>query len=1653
VSPWLEGALALVLGLAGALVAGRALGRRAVARERDRHQQEAQRQAQRMSALADVHRLLMETLDPEVVGQRVADSIRTLLDARSSALYRIEPGSGDLVMVTVSGGDDRAFHWTRWLARGTGVAGIAVGERRPVASPDVLAGDDIRYQPAVRAGIEAATHRALLAVPLQARDRLFGALAVGDRTGRVFAGEEVRLAQAFADSAALALENARLFAEGDRRLREAEVLADLARRIGASLDVGTVLRSVAEGARELCASDMARMAVREPGADSLVVRYVVGSPARPAEDLVIEPGKGSGGQVLATGRPFRTDSYADDPRISHDYLAVAVAEQVTAQLVVPIRGEDRIEGLLYVARRAPQPYTDHDEAVLTRLADHAAVAVENARLYREARLYADRLRSLEEVNRLISSSLQMDEVLRNIAAAVSRFLDASLVSVWVLDGTRGVLRRELALGDAEALATFPAEVRLEEAGIGWSVAHREPILWADAEHDPRAAVNVRLLERGLRFFTAYPIALGDRVLGVFAVNRAAPLPATPETASMLGSLAAQAALALDHARLYQELTRHLEETRALLEVAELLNSTLELRALLERVAIKVAQVCRVDRCAIFQWDGARVVPLMAQFADGRQDARLWAAFRALEADPPEAVPAHVTAIRTRQPVIIDDATASAELPGPTVATFGIRSYLAVPLIRQDQVVGLMSLDTTGHAIRFDPAQVDLAMAIAGQLALALANTRLYAEAQERVQETTTLLAVGRVLSEPAPAAEMMRRVAREVARAVGADTVAAYVREGRSGALVPLAGYHVPPHLTEAFGRRSIDPARLLASVPAWREGHAAWSADVLGDPRFSRTWVEGLPALSALVAPAMARGEPVGALLLAWWRVGREFPPALVRLIEGVAAQMGLALENADLARQTASKLRETETLLSVSRALSSTLDLQALLRHLLRRVARAVDADTVGTWLAGPDGEWMEPAAGYRVPAERMEALRGLRLSLKEDPFYAEAARTRRPVLSQEASEDPRIPERVRRAVGPHRTNLFVPIVASERVIGGFAAVWWTRRPELSGSDLALLEAIGSQAGIAIENARLFQENRRQVEELSLLHDLSRAVTGELDQAALLDTLHRQVLRVLEVRHLALLLHDEPSGDFQAVLRLRDGIREEETRRYPAGIGLMSVVLRERRPVRTTAYGAECARRGVPPVPGMTDLKHWLGVPLRAGETVLGVLALSRDEPAFTDADERLLGGVGDLMALALRSARLYEDRTRAYRELTAAQDQLVRTEKLRALGEMASGVAHDFNNLLAAILGRAQLALRRVADPKIHQWLEIIERSALDGARTVRRLQEFTRIRRDQPLIAVDLNRVVRDALEITRSRWREEPRSRGIAIEVHTPLASLPPVSGDPAELREALTNLILNAVDAMPHGGTLTLSTAAADDTVELTVGDTGVGIPAAVRDRIFDPFFTTKGSRGTGLGLSMTYGILTRHGARIVLESEEGHGSTFRLTFPRAAEAMLAPAAAPEPPSPVAALRCLVVDDEPSVGAVLGDILTSSGHSVTVVTSGAEAIERFRQEPYELVFTDLAMPIVSGWQVARAVKALAPDVPVYLVTGFGVELSDEQRQANAVDAVIVKPLKMQDVLEAAAQAGRRRAHAGTAGSLPRSGPAVTGEASQEAAHELPAPDS
>ena len=363
---------------------------------------------------------------------------------------------------------------------------------------------------------------------------------------------------------------------------------------------------------------------------------------------------------------------------------------------------------------------------------------------------------------------------------------------------------------------------------------------------------------------------------------------------------------------------------------------------------------------------------------------------------------------------------------------------------------------------------------------------------------------------------------------------------------------------------------------------------------------------------------------------------------------------------------------------------------------------------------------------------------------------------------------------------------------------------------------------------------------------------------------------------------------------------------------------------------------------------------------------------------------------------------------------RERAARADKLRALGQLASGVAHDFNNSLAAILGRAQLILRRVKDEELIRSLGIIVTAAEDAAATVRRIQTFARKSVASELELLDVGGLLRDAIEITRTRWQNEARAEGLNVDVTLNAEDEFFTRGSASELREVFVNLIVNAVDAMPEGGSLKICCKQNGDRLRLRFSDTGTGMNEEVRERVFEPFYTTKGVKGTGLGLAVSYGILERHQGMISVESKLGQGTTFYIDLPVAAPDE-SPVEESRPAAQTASLSVLVVDDEEFVRETLADMLTDLDHKVVMVPGGREALEKVATGDFDLVFTDLAMPEMDGWETARAIRKRRPDLPVVLVTGYGATAQPPSGELDLVAGIIGKPFDFDQVISTIAR--------------------------------------
>jgi PAS domain S-box-containing protein len=565
--------------------------------------------------------------------------------------------------------------------------------------------------------------------------------------------------------------------------------------------------------------------------------------------------------------------------------------------------------------------------------------------------------------------------------------------------------------------------------------------------------------------------------------------------------------------------------------------------------------------------------------------------------------------------------------------------------------------------------------------------------------------------------------------------------------------------------------------------------------------------------------------------------------------------------------------------------------------------------------------------------------------------------------------------------------------------------------------------------DRKRAEERLRSQLAKLNLLDETTRAIAQRQDLRGIFQVVIRSLEENLPIDFGATCLYDS-TQQVLSVTCVGVGIQplaQELMQPEHARIGIdenglgrcvRGELVYESEIVHSTSpFCARLARAG---------LHSLVLAPLMVASEVFGVMIVARRRAGgFTSSECEFLRQLSGHVALAAHQSQLYAALQQAYEDLRQTQQSVMQQERLRALGQMASGIAHDINNALspAALYVQSLLERDQTLRPEAREYLVITQRAIEDVANTVSRMREFYRPRESQVTpVPVDLNVVLQQVVDLTHARWSDMPQERGILVRVQSEFApNLPTVLGAESEIRDALTNLVLNAVDAMPDGGTLTLRsyskntpTALRTDDLPAThvaveVCDTGIGMSEAVRSRCLEPFYTTKGERGTGLGLAMVYGMIQRQGADLEIDSEPGVGTTLRLIFPVAA--MTAAAVSARYDRPLERLRILVVDDDPLLLKSLQDTLEQDGHLVSGADGGQAGINQFCEAlrcgtPFQAVVTDLGMPNIDGRTVAAAVKSRAPATPVILLTGWGYRLRAENDMPQHVDRLLSKPPKL-----------------------------------------------
>lgn len=400
--------------------------------------------------------------------------------------------------------------------------------------------------------------------------------------------------------------------------------------------------------------------------------------------------------------------------------------------------------------------------------------------------------------------------------------------------------------------------------------------------------------------------------------------------------------------------------------------------------------------------------------------------------------------------------------------------------------------------------------------------------------------------------------------------------------------------------------------------------------------------------------------------------------------------------------------------------------------------------------------------------------------------------------------------------------------------------------------------------------------------------------------------------------------------------------------------------------------------------------------------IVAFQRREDHLSNDELQLYRFISYLMVQLIEKKALIERKNKY-------ETYLKHLEKMKIIGELASGSAHHLNNILSVIIGKTQMLQKKTRDDQLLRDLKIIERTASDGAQAIRRLQSVSsRGTPDESHKAININDLVQEVVEIARPRFEREAQSRGIRYDLRLSLGKIYPIMGDSAALREVLLNLINNALDAMPNGGQLSIQTTLKENDVLIFISDTGTGIPEAIRDKIFEPFFSTKGQKGNGLGLSIAAEIIARHNGKIYVDSIPKKGSIFMIEIPALKDESIISAKEASSPNDFS-YKVLLVDDEGVVRETLAEMLEEEGCEVAMASDAEDAILKFQKYQCDVVLTDLSMPGLNGYELAQRIKSINSRIPVFLITGWN-QLDRKFMESNKViDGIIEKPFSIEQI--------------------------------------------
>lgn len=1434
----------------------------AVAIENAQLHEEMQQRAIQLEAASQVARNATAILDVDQLLDETVHLISDQFGFYHAGIFLMDEKEEYAVLQAASseGGRQMLERGHKLAVGKVGIVGYATGTGKPRIALDV--GKDAVYFD----NPDMPETRSEMALPLVSRGRVIGALDVQSTREAAFTEEDIATLQTMADQLANAIENARLFSETRRRVAELEAVQKTGLRLVSSLELQPLMEAILESVLELMSADDAHIFYYEDGNLSF-------GAALWAEDVRSKPYSEPREDGLTYAVARRGERIVVPDVNSHPLFEKW--QWGGAIVGLPLRVGEQVRGVMNVAFKEPHIFNDDELRILGLLADQAAIAIENARLFEAEREQRKLAESLEQAATIVSSTLEIDLVLDRILEQVRRVITCDASNIMLIirrpEGDQARIVRwhgyeRFGADEFVSQATFNIP---ETDNIQQILEEKEPLLIPDTAQHPGW---IKIPEQEwIRSYAAAPIIVRGEVIGLLNVDSATPDFFTPAQLEILHIFADHAAIAIENARLFETEQRRAVQVGTLNRIGRQVASILDRQELLQWAVEAVWEELDYHQVAIL---------LVDEETDELYVAAATENFREIIPDnyrQPVGKGAIGRAAQIGETVLINDA-ASDQL-AYRVEKWLSPSSLSTPIKISGQVVGVLEAEAD-RPHYFDDIDLLCMETMADQIAIAIENARLYEEAQRHVDELTALHNIDVAINSTLKLDEVLHIIYNQVEKTMHptAFFIGLYDRDMKKIDFpISIEKGKPLPLPSQELSDRDIGQSKGLSSwVVQNRE--PLWLNDVDGEPESLPTEAiaRGINPGSLMIWPLVVRGQVIGVISTQSHKT-RAFDEGHRRLFANIANQAAIAVENARLYEAERHRADQMASLFESGRKLTQSLELEKTLKLIAEQAAQLIDVDHSALFLYDEHEEEIYHVASH-VP-QAGEVLANMRVPLSYSQTASQAISTRQPLVVADAASDPRMPREIVETFNV-KSSLIVPLTLAKRVVGLLFLEESRDIRHFTSEEIGIAANFANRAAMAIENARLFEETNLRLAETRLLQRVMQAAASTLDFDEVLNRTLETIHQIQGIEYLSFALPAETGSAIKFhPFMIGFNAPDEEPIRAPMEECVSGHVYQQGEPMLIPDIREVPYYLGIAP-----EVQSELAVPVLVSNQIIGVLnAESTQLNAFDEEDLHLFQAIAAQLGVVLENARLYQQLQEQKEELLQAYEELKELDRLRT--ELVQNVSHELRTPFSLVKGYTDLLLsgdlgalsqgQQKAMKVVHERIGTLE--VLIGNLTTL----DTVSAQDLELTPVSLTQIARHTLFI----FNNTARQAGLTLEDELP-EELPIISGDQEQLALVFRHLLDNAIKFSNPGQTVTVRGWSDEDKVYVSVSDQGIGIAEEHLTNIFKRFYQVNGgpSRrfgGMGIGLALVWEIVEAHSGTVSVASKPGQGSTFTVELPR----------------------------------------------------------------------------------------------------------------------------------------------------------------------------